>query len=74
MSPIGVIKSFCNKLGYQNAIAHCTTISDVRDAVKIALREQKDYDFVKDKKVIEIMTITNETLSLTLLDFLDYSA
>ena len=59
MSPIGVIRSFCHKLGYHNAISHCSTISDIRDTVKTVLKEQKDYDFVKDKKVIEVMTITN---------------
>ena len=74
MSPLSVVKTFCNKFGYYNVTHHCTTVGDVKDAVKAALKEQKDYDFVKDKKVIEVTTITNEVLSMSLLSFLEFSA
>ena len=52
MSPIAVVKTFCHKFGYGHIIAGCSNIPDIRDEVAAALKEQKDYDFVKDKKVI----------------------
>ena len=39
-----------------------------------ALNEQKDYDFVKDKKAVEILTVSDEVLQMSLMDFLDYAA
>lgn len=74
MSPIAVIKAFCSKFGYGSATHSCVNIQDIRDQVKIALKQQKDYDFAKDKKVIDVITITNDVLSMSLTDFLEYVA
>ena len=52
MSPLSVVKTFCSKFGFHNIIQNCQTVGDVRDACKTSFKEQKDYDFAKDKKVI----------------------
>ena len=61
-------------MGYGPIIKTASNIREIRDIVKKALHEQKDYDFVKDKKVIEILSVSNETLVMSLMDFLDFSA
>lgn len=38
------------------------------------MKDQKDYDYIKDKKAIEVTTVSNEVLVMTLLDFLDYAS
>lgn len=73
-SPLAVVKAFCTKMGYGPIIKTASNIREIRDIVKKALHEQKDYDFVKDKKVIEILSVSNETLVMSLMDFLDFSA
>lgn len=52
MSPLLVVKTFCSKYGFFNVTHNCTTVNDVRDACKTTFKEQKNYDFIKDKKVI----------------------
>jgi hypothetical protein len=49
----------CSKNGYGALVYPCNNASDIRDAIKNAIKEQKDYDFVKDKKVIEVTTTNN---------------
>lgn len=46
----------------------------MRDIVQQLLKEQKDYDFIKDKKVIEVTTVSSEVLVMTLMEFLDYAS
>jgi len=69
-SPLNFIKCFCAKLGFSNDLLHGTTTNEVKEEVLTAMREQKDFDFVKDKKVIEIRTINNEIRQMSLIDFL----
>ncbi len=52
LSTFSVVKTFCIRNGYAQAIQGCNNIRDVRDRIKEVIKEQKDYDFVKDKKVI----------------------
>ena len=68
MTPIMVVKMFCHKFGYGSVTHSCITIQDIRDEVKTVLKEQKDYDFTKDKKVIEVTTVTDEVLLFCAMD------
>lgn len=72
--PYAVVKSFCYKFGYGAQIQGCSNIKEIKEAVQGAMKDQKDYDYIKNKKAIEVTTVSNEVLVMTLLDFLDYAS
>lgn len=65
--PFLIIKSICAKHVNYSDIAPLKTLFEVKEYVRTALNERKDAEFFNQKKNLQIRTINNEVLQLTLL-------